>query len=242
MDLKKIGACLRDLRKEKGLTQEQLAERFSVSQRTVSRWETGTATPDLDVLLQLANFYEVDLRALLNGEIHSFQMSQETKETIQEVSNYSKEEKRVKKRILKLTAIVVTSNLMIPLAITLAIFGLNPFSEQYDDPVAPGWERIMIRFIIFMLFLAAAIILSFLLPKPVLVLPVTIIPLGVMLLYLGSMIYTIQNRIPLSHVLIDDTYFDPLMTFVCSGLVALSMLTVMIVRMVKVHMLKMKTR
>lgn len=41
MDQKKIGEFLRTLRKEKGLTQEQLAEEFNVSGRTVSRWETG---------------------------------------------------------------------------------------------------------------------------------------------------------------------------------------------------------
>ena len=85
MDLQKIGACLRDLRKEKGLTQEQLAEQFNVSQRTVSRWETGSVTPDLDVLLQLADFYEVDLRALLGGESVKEQMTPETKETVQQI-------------------------------------------------------------------------------------------------------------------------------------------------------------
>ena len=47
MDTKKIGRFLKMLRKEKGLTQEQLAEILSVSGRTVSRWETGTNMPDL---------------------------------------------------------------------------------------------------------------------------------------------------------------------------------------------------
>ena len=42
MDQQKIGRFLKALRKEKGLTQEQLAEQFSVSSRTVSRWETGS--------------------------------------------------------------------------------------------------------------------------------------------------------------------------------------------------------
>ena len=42
MDTKKIGAFLKQCRKEKNLTQEQLAEKFRVSARTVSRWETGT--------------------------------------------------------------------------------------------------------------------------------------------------------------------------------------------------------
>ena len=41
MDTKKIGAFLKQCRKEKNLTQEQLAEKFEVSARTVSRWETG---------------------------------------------------------------------------------------------------------------------------------------------------------------------------------------------------------
>ena len=41
MDQKKIGGFLKELRKEKGVTQEQLAEQFSVSNRTISRWENG---------------------------------------------------------------------------------------------------------------------------------------------------------------------------------------------------------
>lgn len=89
MDLQKIGACLRDLRKEKGLTQEQLAEQMNVSQRTVSRWETGANMPDMDVLVQIADFYEVDLRALLKGEAVRQKMNAEMTEVIQELSAYS---------------------------------------------------------------------------------------------------------------------------------------------------------
>lgn len=58
----KIGEFLKELRKEKGLTQEQLAEKLNVSRRTVSRWETGNNLPDLDVLIEMADYYEVDLR------------------------------------------------------------------------------------------------------------------------------------------------------------------------------------
>lgn len=50
MDAKKIGSFLKTLRKEKGLTQEQLAEILYVSGRTVSRWETGTSMPELGIL------------------------------------------------------------------------------------------------------------------------------------------------------------------------------------------------
>lgn len=49
MDQKKIGMLLKELRNEKGLTQEQFAELVSVSNRTVSRWENGNNMPDLDI-------------------------------------------------------------------------------------------------------------------------------------------------------------------------------------------------
>lgn len=68
MDAKKIGVFLRELRKEKGLTQEQLAEILHVSGRTVSRWETGTNMPDLSILIQIAEFYEVEVKEILDGE------------------------------------------------------------------------------------------------------------------------------------------------------------------------------
>lgn len=68
MDTKKIGEFLKELRKEKGLTQEQLAEILLVSGRTVSRWETGTNMPDLSVLIQMAEFYGVEIKEILDGE------------------------------------------------------------------------------------------------------------------------------------------------------------------------------
>ena len=51
VDRKRSGEFLKSLRKEKALTQEQLAEQFGVSARTVSRWETGSNMPDLAVLI-----------------------------------------------------------------------------------------------------------------------------------------------------------------------------------------------
>ncbi|MBQ5316323.1 MAG: helix-turn-helix transcriptional regulator [Oscillospiraceae bacterium] len=67
MDQQKIGQFLKQLRHDKGLTQEQLAEQFNISRRTVSRWETGSNMPDLSLLIELADLYDVDLRELLDG-------------------------------------------------------------------------------------------------------------------------------------------------------------------------------
>jgi len=93
MDPVKIGKFLQQLRKEKGLTQEQLSEQLSVTRRTVSRWETGSNMPDLDILIELSDFYEVDLREILSGERKSERMNEELKETVLQVADYSNEEK-----------------------------------------------------------------------------------------------------------------------------------------------------
>ena len=68
MNPKEIGAFLKQLRNEKGITQEQLAEILGVSGRTVSRWETGTNLPDLSILVQISEYYDVEIKEILNGE------------------------------------------------------------------------------------------------------------------------------------------------------------------------------
>ncbi len=93
MDLVKTGKFLQELRKGKKLTQEQLAEQMGVTRRTVSRWETGSNMPDMDILIDLSDFYAVDLREILSGERKSERMDQELKETVLQVADYSNEEK-----------------------------------------------------------------------------------------------------------------------------------------------------
>ncbi len=106
MDLQKIGTFLRELRKEKELTQEQLAETLGVARRTVSRWETGSNLPDLDLLVEMADLYRVDLRELLEGERKSEPMDEELKETVLQVAEYSGAEKKRAARIVLVYFIV----------------------------------------------------------------------------------------------------------------------------------------
>ena len=105
MDLKKTGSLLRELRKENNLTQEQLAEKLNVARRTVSRWETGNNLPDLDVLIELADFYDMDIRELIDGERKKVNMDMETKDTLKKVADYAEEEKKMlARRMWDLTA------------------------------------------------------------------------------------------------------------------------------------------
>lgn len=100
VDQKKIGNLLKALRKEKGMTQEQLAEQLRVSNRTVSRWETGSNMPDLDLLIEIADYYDVDIRDLLDGERKCEKMNNELQETVLKVAEYSNEEERMRMKKL----------------------------------------------------------------------------------------------------------------------------------------------
>ncbi len=109
----KIGAFLKNLRKEKGLTQAQLAEQFGVSSRTVSRWETGNNLPDLSLLVELADYYDIDIREIINGERKSENMNQEEKETLQMVAKYAEEEKDALLKTVRIISIVGTISLLV---------------------------------------------------------------------------------------------------------------------------------
>ena len=93
MDQQKIGTFLKELRKEKNITQEQLADKMMVSRRTVSRWETGSNMPDLDILIDISEFYDVDLKEILNGERKTKTVDSEMKETVLQVAEYSNDDK-----------------------------------------------------------------------------------------------------------------------------------------------------
>lgn len=68
MDLNKISNFIKMKRKELGITQDELAEKLFVTEKAVSRWETGRGTPDISLLLPLSKELNVEVSELLNGE------------------------------------------------------------------------------------------------------------------------------------------------------------------------------
>ena len=85
MDQVKIGKFLKELRKEKGLTQEQLAEKLNVSNRSISRYETGNNMPDISLLIEIADIFEVSLDNLLGREIEVVAKKRRTRMSKEEV-------------------------------------------------------------------------------------------------------------------------------------------------------------
>lgn len=71
MDCGKIGALIRSLRMEKGLTQLQVAEKLNLNAKTVSKWETGHGCPDISLVPELAALLGVEIERLIAGELET---------------------------------------------------------------------------------------------------------------------------------------------------------------------------
>lgn len=67
--MNKVGQYIKKLRKEKGLTQTQLAEKLNISFQSVSKWEVGETLPDTNILLLLCNELDTTVDTLLNGGV-----------------------------------------------------------------------------------------------------------------------------------------------------------------------------
>lgn len=80
MDLKKIGSFISSCRKKKGFTQAQLAERLNITNRAISKWETGKSLPDPSIMLELCSLLNIDVNELLTGETMSPEKYKESAE------------------------------------------------------------------------------------------------------------------------------------------------------------------
>ena len=128
MDQMKIGSFLKKLRNEKELTQGQLAEKLNVSNRSVSRWETGNTLPDISILIELAEFYEVDIKEIIDGERKIENMNEETKELMDKVVDYtSKDKEIILEKTQQYSAIAVIS------FVVGGILSVFDFSNKYQQ-------------------------------------------------------------------------------------------------------------
>lgn len=123
MDMKLTGNFLKELRKEKGITQEQLAEIMGVAGRTVSRWETASNMPDLSLLLQLAEFYKVDVGELLDGKRKEKTSDNEDKELLNKISNYNETKEKKYANICNKVLLITFVLLALTLIAQLIMYG-----------------------------------------------------------------------------------------------------------------------
>ena len=185
MDQSKIGSFLKELRNEKGLTQGRLAEQLNVSNRSVSRWETGSTLPDISILVELAEFYEVDIKEIIDGERKSETMKEEMRDTLVKVAEYTNEDKEM--QYYKMRKII--GGILIGFGCFLTISALTVF------PSDSSWGSIY--------SIIGAIILSTGLYQIICKNKYKIIfSIGCFIILLGSLIFadylgvTIENQVP----------------------------------------------
>lgn len=69
MDCTKVGKLLYDLRKEKRMTQKEIADKMNISDKTVSKWERGLGCPDISLLSELSDIFGVNIEKILQGDL-----------------------------------------------------------------------------------------------------------------------------------------------------------------------------
>ena len=133
MDQKKIGSFIKELRKEKDLTQEQLAEKLNVTGRTISRWETGAYMPDISMLVELAGIFDVEISEIVDGE-WKYSMNSETMEIANKLADYSNMEKNNMLGWIRKLSIAIT--VMSVAATVKSIFSfyweMNEFKKVFE--------------------------------------------------------------------------------------------------------------
>ena len=114
---------LRELRKSKGFTQEELATKINVVRQTVSKWEKGLSVPDADSLQKIADVLEVDVSQLLGAKIEK----EENKNEIAEQLSRINEQLVIKNRRTKKIVTAICVILLLPLIVFIIMIILANF-------------------------------------------------------------------------------------------------------------------
>lgn len=126
MDQVKIGKFIAACRKKENLTQLQLAEKLGITDRAISKWETGKCLPDSAIMLDLCGLLGISVNDLLCGEVVT--MENYNKETEKQLLEMVKQKERADKNLLTLERFVGVVAFVFLLALTM-LAGLAPMEE-----------------------------------------------------------------------------------------------------------------
>lgn len=132
MDQVKIGKFIAERRKLQGLTQIQLAERLNITDRAVSKWETGRAMPDSSIMLELCGILKITVNDLLRGEVVA--MENYNKAAEQKLIELAKEKEQADRSLLLL-------EIFICISVSLTMFAVIMVAAFVS---MPNWARIVL--------------------------------------------------------------------------------------------------
>ena len=132
MDQIKIGKFIAQKRKEQKLTQNQLAEKLGITDRAVSKWETGRSLPDASVMLELCGLLRITVNDLLTGEAVSMKNYDENME--KNLIEMTKQKEEADKRLLAVEIVLgIISSVLL-----FALIMISAFVEM------PAWLKVLI--------------------------------------------------------------------------------------------------
>lgn len=124
MDQIKIGKFIAQCRKEKNMTQNELAEKINMTDRAISKWETGNGMPDSSVMLELCNELGITVNELLNGEKQKSQnLEKESTDMILELLNEN--EMKNKSLMLGVWTILIFTSILYAIILILLLLGFK---------------------------------------------------------------------------------------------------------------------
>ncbi len=125
MNQEKIGKFISKRRKDKNITQEELAEKLNVSNKSVSRWENGKNMPDYSILNDLCTILDININELLSGEKNN-------NETIENLDMILKEYYKMKDQKEKLKKIIIIGTVVLS-QVLLIVFSILILNYEYDN-------------------------------------------------------------------------------------------------------------
>lgn len=122
---------LKNLRKTKGITQEELAIRLNVVRQTISKWEKGLSVPDADTLIKLADFFEVSVSELLGSKVEKEADTNSIADQLSRINEQLAIKNKRSQRIWKTVGIILVTFIVIN--ILIVILGAVSFNSFKSD-------------------------------------------------------------------------------------------------------------
>jgi transcriptional regulator with XRE-family HTH domain/DNA-directed RNA polymerase subunit RPC12/RpoP len=133
MDQVKIGRFIAERRKAKGLTQMQLAEKLNITDRAVSKWETGKSMPDSSIMLELCKILGISVTELLCGEV--IEMENYDREAEKNLLEMVRQKEEADKKLLRME-IITGIICLIPLLVAVVIVSAVQMEEWLGGVIA----------------------------------------------------------------------------------------------------------
>ena len=134
---------IRSLRKARGLSQEEVAQRLHITRQTLSKWENGLSVPDAQLLLKLAEILEVSVAQLLEGSTETNEEGQDTvAEQLERLNLLLAERNRRSRRIWRIVAgVLIGAAVVTMLLLLLSVIAFRSFTT---DSTVSGGEEVVV--------------------------------------------------------------------------------------------------